>query len=149
MGASWGSLGSLLGPRCLLGCLAGPLLGLHLGSQNGFILKTLLGGLLEASEGRLGGLPGASWEPLGASWWPLRGLLGSLLGPLMASWEPLGASWAPLAILAVFENEFESILGRLGRPRPTQDRSKPPQDRPKIAQDRPKTAQDRSQGHPR
>ena len=58
---------------------------------------------------------GSLLEPLVASWWPLGGLLGSLLGLLGASWEPLGASWAPLAILAIFENEFESILGRLGR----------------------------------
>ena len=63
--------------------------------------------------GRLGGVLGASWEPLGTSWGLLGGVLGRLgrqnrLGALLepfwsrpgsvleASWGRLGASWKRL-----------------------------------------------------
>ena len=62
------------------------------------MLNVVLGGVLEASCGRLGGVLGTSWGRLG-------GVLGSSRSLLGASWNLLGASWKPL--------ENETQLGTL------------------------------------
>ena len=82
----WFVLGSILNASLeafwvLLATSLGPIWG----AKTDLSLKTLLGGLLGASWGRLGSLPGASWGRLGVSRGPLGGLLGAL-------WSLLGAS---------------------------------------------------------